>query len=308
MTGVSEPDWITQGEYIPPLVSVLVRTRDRPESLKKALNSLLAQRYPQIEVVLVNDGSTEIDPGCQEIAGKLAAFQLVRPEPGGNRVRAANAGLEAASGSYLIFLDDDDWFYPDHLAKLVSALEHETTAGLAYTGVECVRQDEAGGESHVVHTFNQSFEHTFLLLRNFIPIHAAMFRRHFVDEGLRLDASLTHYEDWDFWVQLAARTAFHYVPGISACYYLGQGSGFGVGFGGGNQPAHEDRFFAKWRKLWSAQDLRGIVDYARKVPEFRQMAHEAEIQKQEVQQAHVQTLDQLRSARAQQQDLQARHD
>ncbi len=281
VAGQLKPYWSLDSTVRPPLVSVIIRTKDRPEGLRKALNSVVAQDYPEIEVVIVNDGEQDIDPGCRGMQSNLTALRIVRPQQGGGRIRAANTGLEAATGAYIQFLDDDDWLYSDHLHKLVSALESDPAAGLVYTGVECRQRDE-NGELSLVHLFNQPFERTFLLLRNFIPIHAAMFRRIFVDEGMRLDESLTLYEDWDFWVQIAARTQFRYVPGISACYCLGPEGGFGVQSDAGLQLSAQDLFFDKWRKLWSAANLREIVDYARQVPGLRQLAHEAETARNEL--------------------------
>lgn len=254
------------------LVSVIIRTCDRPDFLQRALASLQAQHHGNLEAVVVNDGAQAVAGVCDPFREHFA-LRVVSPAETGNRVRAANLGLETATGDYLIFLDDDDWFLPDHLEKLVAALEGNADAGAAYTGVDCVQLNTATGAFDTTHAYNQPFDRANLLLRNFIPMHAAMFRRSFVDEGLRLDESLSHYEDWDFWLQLNNLTDFVYVPGVSACYYLGDNSGFGLE----NSPvqvSREDRFFRKWRELWTAADVRDIIEYARQVPDFRQKAHE----------------------------------
>ena len=258
------------------LVTVIIRTKDRPELLDRALASVVAQTHRPLEVLVVNDGLYDVTQQCLRHTGDLLGLRVVPAAAPGGRVSAANTGLLQAGGDAVIFLDDDDWFYPDHVSKLASALLQHPGEALAYTGVECRRADPASGELQTEHVFNQDFEHAFLLIRNFIPMHAALFRRSLLDDATRFDAQLDYYEDWDFWLQLARKTSFRHVPGISACYFL-DNSGFGLEQTQ-RQQAAERAFFAKWQQLWTPEELALVVEYARQLPGVRQAAHEQFVQ------------------------------
>lgn len=254
------------------LVTVIIRTKDRPGLLERALESVVAQDYRPLEALVVNDGQEDLTALHQRFAPRLQGLRVVAAAAPGGRIRAANTGLDQAQGKFLIFLDDDDWFYPDHVTKLVTSLQKHPEQALAYTGVECRRADPDTGELRTEHVFNQPFEHGFLLIRNFIPMHAAMFRSSLLDASTRFDETLDYYEDWDFWLQLSRKTGFRYVPGISACYFLGS-SGFGVEQTQ-RQLAAEQLFFAKWQHLWTPRELELIVEYARELPGVRQASHD----------------------------------
>lgn len=133
-----------------PLVSVIIRSMDRP-TLSDALDSVALQTYSNIEVIVVNaKGSThrQLEPWC----GRFPLRFL-----GGNqsmeRSQAANAGLNAARGELLIFLDDDDWYLPHHIARLKVELDRVETAVAAYSAISCV--DESGKE---IKSFAEPFD------------------------------------------------------------------------------------------------------------------------------------------------------
>lgn len=262
------------------LVTVIIRTRDRLELLQRAVASVAEQQYRAIEVVVVNDGTLDVSASCELAAkGRLPLRIVASPKPGG-RSRAANTGLQQARGEFLIFLDDDDWFYPDHLSKLVTALQHAPEYGLAYTGIECKRQDPESGALVDEHVFNQPFEKAFFLIRNFIPMHAALFRHSLLDTSIAFDEQLDFYEDWDFWLQLSRKSGFLHAPGISACYFLGSNSGFGVDQNASRLLDAERHFFTKWQQRWTPAELQLIVDFARLVPDLRQEGHDLHIKMQ----------------------------
>lgn len=204
-----------------PLVSVLVRSMDRP-TLSDALDSIALQTYSNIEVVLVNAKGLEhreIEPWCGRFPLRMIGSKQQLP-----RSRAANRGLDEAHGEYLIFLDDDDWFEADHIQKLVDAIQQHPEFKVVYTGVKCV---DGRGEL-LDRKFDLPFDALQILAGNSIPIHAVLFSRDLLELGCRLDESLDLYEDWDFWIQLSRHGDFLKVDGLSAVYRITQQSGFGV--------------------------------------------------------------------------------
>ncbi|MFH1481357.1 MAG: PIG-L family deacetylase, partial [Pseudomonadota bacterium] len=116
-----------------PLVSVIVRTKDRPALLANALRSIAGQTYANIEMVVVNDGGQDVQDVVTTLAGNIPVTYIAHEKSKG-RAAAANSGLKAARGLYLNFLDDDDVFYPDHIEILVRTILI-TGAKVVYSGV-----------------------------------------------------------------------------------------------------------------------------------------------------------------------------
>ena len=202
----------------PPLVSVVVRTMGRP-SLSRALASVAAQTHRPIEIVVVDAAGAGLDR-------KALAGLPVRLVGGGpyDRPRAANAGLAAARGAWILFLDEDDEIAPDHVALLLATA---LVAGVpvAYSQTKLVAaadlQRVMGGGP---------FSREKLLQSNYLAIHAVLFHRSLVDAGARFDETLETFEDWDFWLQLSARTDFAFTGKPTAIYNAAAGaSGAGAG-------------------------------------------------------------------------------
>jgi glycosyltransferase involved in cell wall biosynthesis len=107
----------------PPRVSVIVPTRDRPRWVARAVGSALAQTTPPAEVVVVDDGSRE-PPRLPDDP----RVRLVRRDTPGGVSAARNAGIRAARGELVTFLDDDDRLRPQMLAVSLAALERSASS------------------------------------------------------------------------------------------------------------------------------------------------------------------------------------
>lgn len=220
-----------------PLVSVVVRTLWR-QTLPRALASIAAQTYRPLEIVLVDAaGSGRSIARQADIPVRMVhRGRLARP-------RAANAGLEAASGSWIVMLDEDDEFLPTHVAQLV-ATAMVSGAPVAYSQTRLV--DARGNTLRV---FGGPFNRAALLRSNYLHMSAVLFSRAFVDEGVRFDESLTVFEDWDLWLQLCARTEFAFSGQATAVYHAAEGqSGAGSGSNLDREVvlAQRERLLAKW--------------------------------------------------------------
>jgi glycosyltransferase involved in cell wall biosynthesis len=130
-----------------PLVSTIIATRNRPELLRGAVASVIAQSYRPIEIVIVDEN----DPGSESRAAtrrvvdeitELPVSYLDERSPGWV-CRARNEGVSASNGTYIAFLDDDDEWKPEKIARqMVAATRESDPPGLVYTGLEVV--DEHG--------------------------------------------------------------------------------------------------------------------------------------------------------------------
>lgn len=179
-------------------ISVIVRTKNRPQLLREALASIEATKYP-CEVVVVNDGG--------EAPGDVAANVINHPQSLG-RSEAMNSGVRAAKSKFIAFLDDDDLYYPEHLATLADATRN-AAAGW-YT--DAVSSFE--GKSRL-RLFAQDFDRDLLLLDNYIPLPTLLVpRESFLDAG-GFDPAFDLFEDWDFLIRLSQRGALVHVPRIT---------------------------------------------------------------------------------------------
>jgi len=242
-----------------PLVSVIIRSVGR-DTLNRSLDSVALQVYPNIEVLVVNAKGPD-HPELGEWCGRFP-MRVIGDGSAMRRSRAANLGLDQAAGKYLILLDDDDWFLPNHISSLVQRIESGDGATVAYSGVRCLRKTPDGRWEHV-YTFDEEFDRTRLLCQNFVPIHSALFARELVAQGCRFDENLDIYEDWDFWIQCSQRSNFLRVESISAIYRISSFGGFGVL--GSEQTIYEASVMVlnKWRHLWTDRQLFDLAVYAR---------------------------------------------
>lgn len=206
-----------------PLVSIIVRTKDRPKLLRRALQSIAVQTYRPIEVVLVNDGGCDLD--AAELGGILGNVSLnyVRLEKNTGRAHAGNVGLENAKGEYIGFLDDDDEFYPEHTATLLSVLSEKADLVGAYVDSEIIER-EYDAEGNIVNEKNKGifrsweFSYEVLLFENYIPLMCCLLRKQvFADTG-GFDESLEIFEDWDLFIRAAKEKPFSHIAGVTTKY------------------------------------------------------------------------------------------
>jgi len=252
-----------------PLVSILIRSVGR-HHLARALDSVATQTYPRIEVFVVA-ASTE-HPPVPKFCGpfEVHLHQTQEPLP---RSKAANKALDAARGDLLLLLDDDDWLMPDHVARLVSALQAHPSALAAYAGVVLV--DDGGRPLGQV--FDLPFDRTQMQAGNLMPIHAVLFNRALLSKGCRFDEALDRYEDWDFWLQVVKHTTMVHVPGISAAYVVHPSSG--VHEDAGPRSAHTQHIYAKHSPHWSEAEWAALMERNWAYPELARQ-HDADQQAQ----------------------------
>jgi O-antigen biosynthesis protein len=232
-----------------PLLSVLIRSVDRGY-LRDALDSIALQTYPNIEVVVVaaRPGHGSLPSHCGPFPLRLIETDVQLP-----RSKAANRALDEARGDLMMFLDDDDWLMPSHVQRLGEVMRAQPKAMVAYTGVSLVSEKgEPLGQS-----MDSPFDAVLQQGGNFIPIHAVVFSRALLDLGVRFDEELNHYEDWDFWLQMARHTTFIHLPGVSAAYRMHESSG--VHNDAGPTGTATQLIYDKWQPLWTPSQHRALL-------------------------------------------------
>jgi GT2 family glycosyltransferase len=258
-----------------PSVSVVIRTKDRPGFLRRTLASVAAQSYPRLEVVVVNDGGEDPSQVLAEFENALEIFLVNHPDSVG-RSRAAQAGLEAATGELVNFLDDDDEFRPGHLATLVGAVTGEGVR-VAYSDVECLTEepDGSGGYRVVDRTvLGGDLDRSRLFFESTLPIMAVLMDRKLAIEVGGFDPDLEYFEDWDLFLRLAHRTRLHHCPAVTATYHVCPPLQQGKGTAGSHRWPHLARLFDKHRGQISGKDWARF--YQRQVETTRQRLQELE--------------------------------
>ncbi len=121
------------GEGLVPRVTVIICTYDRPDNLKRCLESVRGQDYPAFDVLVVARPSADGDAAPEKIAAGFGA-RLVRQE-GAGIANARNQGLRAATADYIAFIDDDCTAAPDWLRKLMETLRRTGASGASGTAL-----------------------------------------------------------------------------------------------------------------------------------------------------------------------------
>ena len=204
-----------------PNVSVILPTHNRAVTLKRAIDSVLAQTYADFELLIIDDGSsdqTAVLVGSYEDA-RLRYIPL--PERGGAGA-ARNHGLSVACGCWIAFQDSDDEWRSEKLALQVRATEEASPeVGVIYTNYQRAVSTRmiSGIPSH--RTFSNRFglrssrldgnpQHT-LARGNFIPTQTAMVRKSCLQQVGGFDECLPRLQDWDLWLRLARNYTFIFI-------------------------------------------------------------------------------------------------
>lgn len=197
-------------------VSIIVRTCGRPQVLKKALESIRAQQYPNIEVIIIEDGPNVSGQYIDERFSDLNVQYFATGDKQG-RCKVGNIGMEKATGKYLNFLDDDDYLLPNHVSTLVEQLEMSE-----YKAVYSIAEEHQVKNTRVrrkLIRYKQPYNKLLMCYMNYIPIQSIMFSKTLFEQFGGLDEQLDVLEDWDLWVRYSMHCDFLFVPIVTSVYH-----------------------------------------------------------------------------------------
>lgn len=203
-----------------PEITVVVRTFRRPESLRLTLQSLNNQTYRAFRVVVVEDGEEPVSRQAAEDAGAWFPVEYLAANSRWGRCRAGNEGVARARTEYVCFLDDDDYFFADHLEVMARAIAQHPDAGL-WCAMAVEARCPAALRMQPVYKKNVGKD---LLLpvdffwNNPVPIQAVVFRRELYLECGGLDPEQQALEDWDLWMRMVCRAPVFAVGKATSIY------------------------------------------------------------------------------------------
>lgn len=202
-----------------PLFSVIVPTYNRPEMLKKAIQSILDQTFQDFEIIVVNDAGNDVTEIIQSFDEGSRLICLAHEQNRGV-ASARNTGLLNTRGKFIAYLDDDDFYYPDHLKYLAEVLNTEKYK-VAYTNSHEVFQTWITDRYVITDkkiAFNSDFDKRELLVGNYIPTLSIAHDRAIVEETGFFDKSLEVHEDWDMWIRFSLKYEFYHINQVTAAY------------------------------------------------------------------------------------------
>lgn len=178
--------------------------------LGTAIDSLLKQTWTNIEIIIVDDGSTDNTEEMMAIYSGNEKVNYIQTENRG-QPKAKNRGLQEAKGDFIGFCDADDFWAVDKLEKQMPYFSDEKV-GIVYSEVSYVDENdnpydkEAPYERHVGQVTEQ------LLLKNFVPFGTSVIRKKCVDQDGAFDEQFSMGIDWDLWLRYSLNWHFSYCP------------------------------------------------------------------------------------------------
>jgi len=215
------------------LVTVIIPTYNRYVSLLKAIESVKMQSYKNIEIIVINDNSTD-----NRYYNKIDGITLIHLDnntrekfkfPCGGYVR--NIGLKLSNGNYIAFLDDDDYYFPNKIEEQLYCLENNKNIGIcctdSYIGNGLYNKDKKyklfnkehfwdflKNKMNLSDNYPNIWNLEFIKRHNTIITSSVMFKREYLNKIGLMKILPNGYEDYDYWLRMLNHTN---------CYYLNKG-------------------------------------------------------------------------------------
>lgn len=175
--------------------------------IDRSIKSALNQTYPNIEVIVIDDGSTKYTEKAEPYLSKI---RYIKKENGGT-AEALNAGIRNASGNYFAWLSSDDIYDPEKIAKQ-SAFMKDNQASVSYTNYHLIncRDEIIGGPFNLGFSTRKQFYRR-MLRDNIVNGCTVMVKKGVVDETGVFDESLKYAHDYELWLRILQKFHFYYM-------------------------------------------------------------------------------------------------
>ena len=207
-----------------PLVSIIVTTYNTQQWVDLCLQSLLDQDYPNKEIIVVDDGST--DDSVKKAEAYLTKGVKVFSKLHTNAPDTRNYGFKQSTGKYALFFDTDKKLMPGVLSKQIKFLEENPDYGFYYGGYKICNDESL--DNTVMEFRSEPFDLFFLRQFNYIDGSSLMRRQAFeyaVEKQGGCDEKIKSLQDWDLWLTITQKFTGFYSPEINFAAYLPGSSG-----------------------------------------------------------------------------------
>lgn len=198
-------------KYGQPLVSVIIPTRNRVSVLARALRSVLTQTYSKLEVIVVDDGGLDATDKLVKHYfedSRVSYIPIKATGVSGGR----NAGLNAARGEYIAYIDSDNYWEPEYLEITIKSMLMRG-AKAAYAVLR------AFNDKNAIYFRGAAFDFPSLKRENYIDMNVYIHHRSVVDRGILFDETLRRCVDWDFILRASEYLTPIFVP-VIGCNYV----------------------------------------------------------------------------------------
>ena len=193
-------------------ISVIIPCYNHGGYLGKAIDSVLGQSYPNVEVIVVDDGSSD---DTREVAAAYGEKVRYIYKENGGLSAARNTGLEHAKGAYIVFLDADDWLYPKALQTNLHYLNLHPTAAFVSGSHDSIHVEENVIKEYKWEVIANHYQR--LLDGNYIGMIATVLFHRWVFDEFLFDETLRACEDYDLYLKVARKyPVFHHTEKIAA--------------------------------------------------------------------------------------------
>ena len=201
-----------------PLVSIVTPTFNQAEYLAETIESVLAQDYPNLEYIVLDDGSTD---DTQEVLKRFQGRIICEHHQNMGQACTLNKGWEMAKGIYLGYLSSDDLLKPYAISNIVETLSNRADAVVAYCDFELI--DEIGRAFRIIQTEDYDLDR---LRQDLIcqPGPGALFRREVFEKTGGWAEQLQQVPDFEFWLRAADYGIFIRTPKVLASFRVHEGS------------------------------------------------------------------------------------
>lgn len=195
-----------------PLVTVLMPIFNGAKYLPQALESVQSQTYQNIEILLINDGSTD---GSDEIIENFAQIEkkaVVIHKQNTGLIDTLNVGLNAANGYWIARLDADDIAHPTRIGRQVAAVSYARGIVLVGSDFSTLNEESLTIKRYRLPSGHRQLAKRLRLLKSFFPHSSAMFHAGAAHSVGGYETSAVYNEDWDLWLRLSEHGQVMSIP------------------------------------------------------------------------------------------------
>lgn len=205
-----------------PTVSVVITCYNYGKYLEGCLMSVIKQTYKDIEIIVVDDGSTDNTIEVMGYFKETPNIIYIWQENSG-QTRAKNVGIKSSTGNYVAFLDADDRWCPDKLEKQMTCFENDKN-GVVYCRAKYLDENDQPLDYEMTDPYLQprrGFVTDWLFYNNFVQFSSTVVRKECFEKFGTFDESLKMAIDWDLWLRLSTAYTFDYVDERLFYYRMG---------------------------------------------------------------------------------------